>query len=403
MTLTGFTRRYTGIPSLFTVTGLLFFLVFSLATDVCKATTIELPEWIQNFKLKGDIRLRYQGQDSDPGDNERQRYRIRFRPGVSAEVTDKWSVDFGLATGGDDLRSTNQTYSEFSTYDIRLDYAYATYKPAESVELMIGKIKNPIWNPKDLIWDSDIRPDGGAAKLTFKPSDRFAWYLTPGFFSLGEYRESKGDEDFESMVVLQGGIDVDITGSTYFKLGATAHIFNDIVAGSFAESAGTNTMDIENAYSVETEVGFTGLPVFVGALGQYVVSDADEDETGYLIGLKVGNKSVKKLGQWQLKYNYRSLENNAFPDFLMDSDAFDGATGVEGSEFEVVIGLAKNVTFGIDYYMMEDKNRQCRPEPPSTRPCFKILTFMPHRVLRPQHHDAGPENLPQDTPAIFFV
>ncbi len=356
MVLTCFIKRGTTISFLLTIVGLLSAFVFPPAIGVHKAVATELPEWIQNVKLKGDIRLRYQGQETDPGGNERERYRIRFRPGVSAKVNDKWSVDFGFATGGGDLRSTNQTYSEFSTYDIRLDYAYATYKPAEPVELMIGKIKNPIWNPKDLIWDSDVRPDGAAAKLTFKPSDRFTWYLTPGFFALGEYRESKGDEDFETLMILQGGIDADITENAYLKLGATAHIFNDVVAGSFAESAGTNTTDIENAYSIEAELGLTGLPVFVGALGQYVVSDADEDESGYLIGLKIGDKKVKTLGQWQLKYNYRSLEKNAFPDFLMDSDAFDGATGVEGSEFELVFGLAKNVTFGIDYYMMEDKN-----------------------------------------------
>ncbi len=355
MTLAGFIKRCTDIPFLLIVAGLLFTAI-GPATDLREADAADIPEWIQNFKLKGDIRLRYQGQETDPGENERQRYRIRFRPGVTAKVTDKWAVDFGLATGSDDLRSTNQTYSEFSTYDIRLDYAYATYEPSKAVKLMIGKMKNPIWNPKDLIWDTDVRPDGAAAELTFKSSDSLTWYLTPGYFALGEYRESKGDKDFETLGVLQAGIDADITQNASLKVGATLHMFNDIVAGSFSESAGTNTMDIENAYSVEAEFSYTGLPVFVGAFGQYVVSDADQDETGYLLGLRVGDESVKALGQWQVEYNYRSLENNAFPDFLMDSDAFDGATGVEGSEVEVVIGLAKNITFGIDYYMMEDKN-----------------------------------------------
>jgi hypothetical protein len=89
--------------------------------------------------------------------------------------------------------------------------------------------------------------------------------------------------------------------------------------------------------------------------GQYVTSDADVDKTGYLLGVKFGDKSVKSTGQWQVKYNYRSLEANAFQDFLMDSDAMGGSTGIEGSEIEAVVGLAKNVTFGIDYYMMEDK------------------------------------------------
>jgi len=64
----------------------------------------------------------------------------------------------------------------------------------------------------------------------------------------------------------------------------------------------------------------------VAVFGQYVKSDADVDSKGWLVGVKFGHKKVKELGQWQVKYNYRRLKKDAWPDFLLDSDSYGGAT-----------------------------------------------------------------------------
>lgn len=355
MMLDSFKKRCAGFQLLILFAALLAIPAGIMLLDVQQANAADVPEWVQNFKFKGDLRLRYQGEDDNTDGDKRQRFRIRFRPGVTAKINDQWSVGFGLATGGTDLRSTNQTFSEFSTYDIRLDYAYAEYSPSETVEITAGKIKTPFWKAKDLLWDGDNRPDGVAANFTFETSDSVTWFLTPGFFVLGEYRESKDDENFEMMQLFQGGINAEFVKAAYLKFAATAYFFNDIEPGSFEESAGTNTEMIESAFALDAEFGFTGAPIMIAAFGQFVSSDADAEETGYLMGVKFGDKSVKTKGQWQLKYNYRSLEANAFQDFLPDSDSMGGATGIQGSEIEAVVGLAKNITFGIDYYIMEDK------------------------------------------------
>jgi hypothetical protein len=92
-----------------------------------------------------------------------------------------------------------------------------------------------------------------------------------------------------------------------------------------------------------------------------VSSDADsdldgdgfEDNEGYLVGVKFGHKNVKKLWQWQGKYNYRRLERDAWPDFLPDSDFYDGATNAKGHEVEFQLGLQKNVDLKLDYYSSE--------------------------------------------------
>ncbi len=329
---------------------------------VAGADAAEIPAWVEKINFKGDFRFRYQDEQPENESKERQRFRIRLRAGVTAEVTDQWEVGFGLATGGSDPRSTNQTLEDiFQTGDIRLDYAYAAYQPAQWVNINIGKFKNPIWNPKDLLWDGDIRPEGVAACFNFKTSDNLEWFLTPGFFVLETWGPRNDDLD-PYMLVLQGGLKAKFDKAAYVTFGATAYMFNDVEGNSLDYSAGTNTTDAggnltddHDAYSVEAEFGYTGLPVMIAAFGQYVVADVDEEDTGYLVGLKIGDKKVKKLGQWQFKYNYRDLEKDAFLDVFPDSDALGGSTGIEGSEFELAVGLAKNITFNIDYYMMEDK------------------------------------------------
>jgi len=84
--------------------------------------------------------------------------------------------------------------------------------------------------------------------------------------------------------------------------------------------------------------------------GQYVNSGADSNNKGVLYGFSFGDKSVKEAKDWQVKVNYRKLEKDAWADFMPDSDFYNGATDVKGMEYELTIGLAKNITLGLDYY-----------------------------------------------------
>jgi hypothetical protein len=351
MTLNGFKKGFTGISFFILLSALMASPAGLTVLAPQEASASDIPEWVQSIKLNGDLRFRYQTQDDEDGD-KRDRFRIRLRTGVKANVTDSWKVAFGLATGGDDPRSTNQTLSNFSTGDIRLDYAYGTYSASDSIDITFGKMKNPIWKTKDLMWDGDIMPGGFAAPMNFKASDSLSFFVTPAYFVLGELRESKDDEDLDNMLLLQGGINAKIAGDAYIKAAATVYSFNDIVSAYGDEYS--NTEDIEGAYALDFEAGYKGAPIMVAVFGQYVSSDADEEEMGYLLGVKCGSAKVKGLGDWQVKYNFRSLELNAVPSFLPDSDAMDGDTGIEGSEVEVVVGLADNVSCGLDYYAIEE-------------------------------------------------
>lgn len=333
-----------------------------VSAEAGKGST-DLPAWIKNTNLKGDVRVRYQSQDKDnDGQVSRDRARIRARLGIVANPNEKWEAGIGLATGGSDPRSTNQTLENtFQTPDIRLDYAYAKYSPNKIISIMAGKMANPIWGTKDLLWDSDIYPDGIAATLNFKINDNFEIFATPAYFMLDEYSNSKSDP---TMTVLQSGIKTNINKNIDMKVAAAYYNFSDMKGNDFSEWSSnsntriptTNNWRYEyDGFTLDGEIGFklSEKIKFVETLslfGQYVDSDADTNNTGFLYGVSFGDKSVKEARDWQVKVNYRKLKKDAWADFMPDSDFYSGTTDVKGMEYELTVGLAKNISLGLDYY-----------------------------------------------------
>jgi hypothetical protein len=312
--------------------------------------------------LSGDLRVRYQTEDIDnDGKPSRNRWRIRLRPGLDARINDRWKVGFGLATGSDDPISTNQTLeNEFQTPDIRLDYAYAQYSPTRDIKITAGKLKNPLYTTKDLMWDSDARPDGLAATFNFKASDKIGLFITPAYFILEEFSATKDDP---AMMVLQPGMTWKINDNVNFKIAGAYYDFKNVKGSNMSvHSQGTNSTDAgglwlydHDSTAFDAELGFkiSSFIKYASVFGEYVKSDADTDDAGWLAGITFGDEKVNELGKWQFIYNYRDIEKDAWVDWLPDSDFYGGETGTKGSEFEFTFGLAKNVTLGLDYYLSQ--------------------------------------------------
>jgi len=349
-----------------------------------------VPKWVQSWAFKGDFRLRYQQEQStrevqggnDIGDDTRTRWRIRLRPGVEAKINDKLKAGFGLATGGVDPRSTNETLDDnFQTDTIMLDLAYATYTPLPAVSLTGGKMKNPLWQPKDLLWDGDITPEGLAAQIKFKPMDNLEVFLTPVYFFIQEQRRDFADpttakilrasEEDPYLAAIQAGIKYgkDLTIKAAVSKYAFGHIKDTPALASWngdntLENVGGNaTGTYKYDYDIlafDVEVGFKTpieLVPYVAVFGTSINNpDPEDDNNGYLYGFKFGHAKIADFGQWQFKYNYRHLETDAWLDMYTDSDARGGSNNTKGSEFEFTFGLAKNWTVGLDYYSMKTIN-----------------------------------------------
>ena len=322
-----------------------------------------IPEWLHRFKLSGDLRLRYQRDDRD-GESERDRGRYRARLNVTAQVVEQIKVIVGLASGGDDPRSTNETFDDnFSSKGVRLNLAYAEYTPVQWGRILGGKMKNPLWRPSDLLWDSDITPEGGAGGLQYTFMPDIAVFFTVAGWVLDE--DSSGEDSV--MIPIQGGIDAKLAKVFRVKLAVTYYEFIDVKGNVLDFSEDSNTLTSNgvlrydyDAVSVSGEMGLDLLKLlgeivpYAGVFGDYVVNlDPDDNNQGYLLGVKIGHKKIKTAGQWQFKYLYRRLERDAWLDIFPDSDFAGGATNAKGHEIIVSVGVYKNVSLGIDYYHTE--------------------------------------------------
>ena len=334
----------------------------AVASDVA-ARVVDLPRWISNTHVKGDFRLRYQMNDRRRS-TDRHRGRYRLRVGVVTEVTDQVHVGFGVATGGSDPRSTNQSMTNsFESPDLRLDYAYVSYRPFGWLKLTGGKFKNPLWVTTDLLWDSDIRPEGVSLQADWKASEWLGLFVNGGFWVLDERSSEESDP---SMAVLQPGAVIDMTDRLRLKMAATYYNFANVRGGLLDHSAGSNTINAVtgglahdyDAVSLAAELGLRGvsdLVPYCGVFGEYVSNlQTSSDDAGFAAGLCVGHKKVRKRHQWQLKGLYRRLERDAWLDIFPDSDAYGGATNVKGWEFIATYAVFNNVSLSLDYYYMEN-------------------------------------------------
>ncbi|MBL7203090.1 MAG: putative porin [Desulfobacteraceae bacterium] len=334
------------------------------AKEETKTAWSKIPKWVQRIKFKGDFRLRYQGEDKklDNGSTyHRSRGRYRFRIGASAKVTDHFKVGFGLKTGGGNPRSANVTFTNgFESPEIRMDYAYVQYTPIKQLSLIGGQFKNPIWEPKrDLIWDGDIRPQGVAAVFKHWINPKFNVFTNSAFLILNDY---KGDVKIPNMFVLQPGIGFKPSDNSWLKVAGTWYLNNNVEGNQFKYSSHTNTTNADGnliynytSLAAAAEVGIDHLPgpiPVVVVFGEVIKSDADNNNVGWIAGLRFGHY-VKKFGDWQLRYNYRNLERDAWLDFLPDSDFYGGKTNAKGHNARLDFGLAKNVLFGLEYYYSE--------------------------------------------------
>ncbi|MFA5336751.1 MAG: putative porin [Candidatus Omnitrophota bacterium] len=339
--------------------------------EIAQAKSEALPQWVQTMKLKGDFRLRYQydhakslAASNQSPRNDQQRARIRARLGIESKVNDKLKAGIGIATGTTtDPRSTNITLGSSSTKkSVVLDYAYAQYSPLPWATFVGGKFQNPLWEPSDLIWDTDITPEGGAAKLAYDLNPNTQLFANTGVLIIGE---ASGDEADPTMYVVQTGLKQKITETVSLKGAVSYYGTTGLKGKTLVGTSGTNSLsgtglsyeyiNITPAIELGIKEPFKQLGVnipYLAFFGEYVNNVAEDvtENSGYIAGFKLGAEKLEKWGDWQTKYSYAMLEKDAVLDILPDSDRYGGKTGMRSHEFGIDWGLGKNTWLGVDYY-----------------------------------------------------
>lgn len=312
--------------------------------------------WTDTIRWKGDFRYRYESFDVEGKDN-RNRNRIRARAALIADVTPTIEVGLGLASGGDDPVSSNQTLGGGgSTKDLRIDLAYFDWDGLKDTHVYGGKFSNYIHRAgkNALLWDGDWRPEGTGIK-----------WNNGKFFAnaLGTWIESDTNSDSgQSFAYLtQLGIKLPIGDNLKLTTGVGYHVFDTKGAGSYFgdddDFFGNSFDPITETYLYDYEeleffadLGFEmfGHPALL--FGNYVQNQAvDENDTGWAVGFKYG--SAKNKGEWQFGYVYQRLEADAVLGLLTDSDFGGGGTDSKGSIIKGSYAIHRNFNANLTYFI----------------------------------------------------
>ncbi|UCC78923.1 MAG: putative porin [Candidatus Zixiibacteriota bacterium] len=334
--------------------------VTSLATLLFFATTIEAGNWWEDINMKGDLRYRHEMIDTENGD-ARHRHRLRARLGIYGDANDYTRIGIQLATGSDNPVSTNQTLDNgFSTKNIMLDMAYLEIVPKwePGLSLTAGKFKNLFYKPgsSELLWDSDLNPEGALVNYTVKNKDYDFTLIGAGLWI--EERFSEEDSWMAAgQAIFRYRIDEKKT-----NIAVGGGMFNYVNTKGFepffdsGEPMG-NTVDTAGLYLndyellelfVEGNHKLDNIPVT--AVFNYVTNTAvDSLDTGWLVGIHI-NKA-KEPGSWAFRYIYRNLEKDAVLGAFTDSDFRGGGTDAKGHEIGGSYQLAKNSTLNLTYFI----------------------------------------------------
>ncbi len=312
--------------------------------------------WTDKVYWKGDFRYRYESFDIEGKDN-RNRNRIRARAALIADITPTMQLGLGLATGGDDPVSSNQTLGDGgSTKDLRLDLAYFDWSGLKNAHVYGGKFSNYIYKPgkTQLLWDGDWRPEGTGIK-----------WNNGTFFAhgLGTWIESDTKKGQSFAYLTQLGAQFPIGDSIKLTGGVGYHAFDtmgnssyfgdkdDFYGNSYDPVTNTYLYDYEDL-EVFADMSFKLFGQSAIVYANYIQNQAiDENDTGYSFGFILGK--AKNEGEWLLGYEYRYLEADSAFGLLTDSDFGGGGTDSKGHIIKGSYAVHKNFNAVATYFINE--------------------------------------------------
>lgn len=321
--------------------------------------------WAARTQLKGDVRFRQetvkiQGE-SNNGGRDKDRQRIRARLGAYTEVNSQVDTGIRIATGSsDDARSTNQDQDNyFDKKSIWLDLGYIDYHPDQIKNLHVigGKMLQPWVNMGDVIWDSDINPEGLALTYKYPLGSSAELFGSIGNYNLKDNVDGDGVQFRHDLRLTSGqlGTRFSLTDNLKMTLGGSVYAYqNDkdsrCTTTTTPCALAVNGNSADNQFRLfegfaQADIG--GLAVPLAFYGQYVKNNdaVTDQDTAWLIGAK------SKVFGLNLDYNYRDIQRNAVVGAFTDSDFANGTTGSRGHKMKVSYDIDKNFALGATYFL----------------------------------------------------
>lgn len=346
-------------------------ILFCFATGASAAALEGANSTSNKLTFGGDLRIRHESffnKTAGQPDRHRERFRLRF--GIKAEM-EKWEAALGLASGTGEQTSTNQTMGNgFNQKNIYIDHAFATYKPWDWLKMDAGKMKNPFWRvySSDIVWDSDLNPEGFAQRTSFDLNDMINVFGNFAQMPVNEINAgTPRDKDpwmFGNQVGVQtklgGGVRWDFAVSNYSLmhertnvLHATSTVDSTVIQGDNQRVAGSALLQGQyNMMQFTTQIGFQAL-IPVRLQGDYVKNIHDEKTNGQDKAYQYGFilNSAKNAGGWEFAYFNKYVEAHATLADFSDSDWGNGGTNRKGHILWLAYSPTDFLTFQGKYFM----------------------------------------------------
>ncbi len=334
--------------------------------------------------LGGDLRLRneyfdhrdaesvttYQTSAARKNDRNRQRFRLRLK--ADWKLHDDLQVVAGLASGGGEAVSTNQSFSSAAAQkQIWIDLAYAKWAPKYlgengSMSLMGGRMATPIWKlyTSDLVWDGDFNPEGFAESFTYLVADTMNVFAN---FQQAAMSELSGSPRDAWALSEQVGFEVPLPAGLRFRGAGAKHTWLNENSASLGQNpvqlgnTRSNTGILRNEYDVMELTGqlsgwlpIPGLEInlpwmiqttFIKNLaargpdwsgtvtGSYIKADGKtflgKSDQGIQVGVQLGK--VGGAGSWEVAYYYKRAAWDATVADVADSDFGEGGLNRKGN------------------------------------------------------------------------
>ncbi|WP_194787895.1 putative porin [Pseudomonas sp. UFMG81] len=310
--------------------------------------------WAAKTQIKGDVRLRYEDVNVDnpiARSPNQDRERVRARVGFYSEINPQVDAGVRVATGSSaDARSTNQSLDNyFEKKSLWVDLAYLDWHPTAvpNLHLIGGKMLQPWVSMGDIIWDSDINPEGVAVtyKTNLGPAEVFG---SLGHYNLKDNVDGDGVQFKHDAQLYHGQLGTKFNAADTLKVtvGGSIYGYDNDKESAALRSLGNTTNEF-NLVEGFGQLDFTGFAIPLSAYGQFVknTESTDGKDKAWLAGLK------SKVGAWSLDYNYRDVQRNAVVSLFTDSDFGNGFTGSRGHKFKVGYEIDKNFALGAAYMM----------------------------------------------------
>jgi hypothetical protein len=321
-----------------------------------------MPDWVDQFKLYGDIRGRLESFKFDndaPGNlqpnDDRTRYRYRLRFG--ATVTMKENFEAGLrltsseavgTSGGDPISGNTTLGQNASKKFLYVDLAYGKWTPIKSGPWLlsgtIGKMENP-FVVSDMIFDGDYTPEGAALQSAYTFNDVHSLKFNGGAFILNEIGQSAAGQASDDPWFLGGQLRHDAKWSPKLASALSASWMSLFSEQNLGNAAVPNvnvgntryTAPVLSHLAGDLQYDYTPIilggsltysldsfPVYKGAFPIMVTGEwmnnfgAPDNNQGWWAGVTFGKSG--KRGTWEVSYRYKYLESDAWYEEFTDSD-----------------------------------------------------------------------------------